>query len=432
MDYFRIEGGHPLAGEIAPMGNKNSALPLLAASVLTDEPLTIGNVPDIGDVRTKLEALDSMGIEGRLEDDVCRMHASGVLGDGPDPELSSRIRTAVLLAGPMLARFGRAKVYRPGGDRIGRRRLDTHLLALQALGTEVEIEADHYVLSVPRGPGGRRLKGCDLFLDEMSVTGTEQAVFGAVLADGVTRISNAAMEPHVQDVCLCLNAMGANISGIGTHDLVIEGVDALHGAHFDIGPDYMEVGSLIGLAAATGSGIRLLGARPKDHRMTRIMYGRLGISWDDDGDDIVVPADQELTVMPDFDGAVPKIDDMPWPGFPPDLISIALVVATQSQGTVLIHQKMFDRRLVFVDRLIDMGAGIVLCDPHRALVMGPTPLHGERLVSPDIRAGMALVIAALCAHGSSTIHNVSQIDRGYERLEVRLGRLGARIERLDE
>ena len=426
MDYFRIEGAHPLAGDIAPMGNKNSALPLLAASVLTDDPLTIGNVPDIGDVRTKLALLASLGVDAGFENKACRLHAAGVRDERPDPALSSRIRTAVLLAGPMLARFGRVRIFRPGGDRIGRRRLDTHLLALQALGAEIDIEPDHYVL---RTSG---FKGCDLFLDEMSVTGTEQALLAAVLADGTTHISNAAMEPHVQDVCRCLNAMGAKITGIGTHDLVIQGVGALHGARFDIGPDYMEVGSLIGLAAATGSGIRLVGANPKDHRMTRIMYGRLGIAWDDDGDDIVVPANQDLTVMPDFDGAVPKIDDMPWPGFPPDLISIALVVATQSRGTVLIHQKMFDRRLVFVDRLIEMGAGIVLCDPHRALVMGPTPLRGERLVSPDIRAGMALVIAALCAEGASTIHNVDQIDRGYESLEVRLGELGARIERLSD
>ena len=426
MDYFRIEGGRALAGEISPMGNKNSALPLLAAAVLTDDTVTIGNVPDIGDVRTKLALLDSIGVDTVFEHSTCRLDATNVRDEQPDPTLSSRIRTAVLLAGPMLARFGQVKIFRAGGDRIGRRRLDTHLLALQALGAEIDLEPDHYALRT------RGFKGCDLFLDEMSVTGTEQAILAAVLADGVTRISNAAMEPHVQDVCRCLNAMGANISGIGTHDLGIEGVDSLHGAHFDIGPDYMEVGSLIGLAAATGSGLRLVDAGPKDHRMTRIMYGRLGISWEDDGDDIVVPACQDLRVMPDFDGTVPKIDDMPWPGFPPDLISIALVVATQSRGTVLIHQKMFDRRLVFVDRLIEMGAGIVLCDPHRALVMGPTRLRGEDMTSPDIRAGMALVIAALCAEGTSTIHNVSQIDRGYERLEVRLEALGARIERLTE
>ena len=426
MDYFRVEGGQPLSGTIVPMGNKNSALPLLAASVLSDETLTIGNVPDIGDVRTKMAVLDSIGVQAQMENNICQLNAAGVRDALPDASLSSRIRTAVLLAGPLLARFGRAQIGRPGGDRIGRRRLDTHLLALQAMGAVISTERDRYVLRT------KCLRGRDIFLDEMSVTGTEQAIFAAVLAEGVTTIANAAMEPHVQDVCHCLNAMGARIEGIGTHDLTIEGVSSLHGTRFDIGPDYMEVGSLIGLAAATGSNIRIVDAHPHEHRMTRIMYGRLGISWHDEGNDIVVPADQELVVMPDFDGAVPKIDDMPWPGFPPDLISIALVVATQSRGTVLIHQKMFDRRLVFVDRLIDMGAGIVVCDPHRALVIGATRLRGERLVSPDIRAGMALVIAALCADGESTIHNISQIDRGYERLEHRLQAIGANIERLED
>ena len=336
MDYFRIAGGRRLHGSIAPMGNKNSALPLLAASLLTDRPLAIGNVPDIGDVRTQLAVLRSIGVDAQLHNDVCTLNAADVRATAPDADLSSRIRTSVLLAGPLLARFGEAQIFRPGGDRIGRRRLDTHLLALQAMGAEVSAERDRYVLRA------KRLRGGDLFLDEMSVTGTEQAIFAAVLARGTTTISNAAMEPHVQDVCRCLNAMGARIEGIGTHDLAIEGVDRLHGARYRIGPDYMEVGSLIALAAATGSGIRIVGAHPHEHRMTRIMYGRLGIAWQDDGDDIVVPAQQQLAVMPDFDGAVPKIDDMPWPGFPPDLISIALVVATQSRGTVLIHQKMFD------------------------------------------------------------------------------------------
>ena len=426
MDYLRVQGGCGLSGTIAPMGNKNAALPLLAASVLTDEPLAIANVPDIGDVHSKLAVLRSIGVDVRFEGNTCTLGAASVRDAVPDAEHSSAIRTAVLLAGPLLARFGRAAIARPGGDRIGRRRLDTHLLALQALGAEIAVERDRYVLQAPR------LRGTDLFLDEMSVTGTEQAILAAVLAEGVTTVSNAAMEPHVQDVCHCLNAMGARIKGIGTHDLVIEGVASLHGANYRIGPDYMEVGSLIGLAAATRSSLRIAGAHPHEHRMTRIMYGRLGIGWEDDGEDIVVPGDQDLAVTPDFDGAVPKIDDMPWPGFPPDLISIALVVATQSTGTVLIHQKMFDRRLVFVDRLIDMGAGIVLCDPHRALVMGPARLRGERLVSPDIRAGMALVIAALCAEGESTIHNIGQIDRGYERLDARLRAIGAQVERLEE
>jgi UDP-N-acetylglucosamine 1-carboxyvinyltransferase len=274
-----------------------------------------------------------------------------------------------------------------------------------------------------------QLRGCDIFLDEMSVTGTEQAILAAVLADGTTTISNAASEPHVQDVCRCLNAMGARITGIGTNQLVIDGVTSLHDAEYAIGPDYMEVGSWIALAAATGSSLRIRDARPEEHRMTHVMFGRLGACFAADGADIVVPTDQELTVRTEFDGAMPKIDDMPWPGFPPDLVSIALVLATQARGTVLIHQKMFDRRLVFVDRLTEMGANIVLCDPHRAVVIGPSPLHAATLASPDIRAGMALVIAALVARGTSTIQNISQIDRGYEQLEVRLRSLGAAIER---
>ena len=426
MDYLRIQGGRRLGGTFVPMGNKNAALPLLAAAVLADEPLTIDNVPDIGDVHSKLALLRGIGVDACFSNNACTLAAAKVRDAAPDAAESAAIRTSVLLAAPLLARFGRAEIFRPGGDRIGRRRLDTHLLALKALGADIAVERDRYLLRASR------LRGADLFLDEMSVTGTEQAVLAAVLAEGTTTIANAAMEPHVQDVCRCLNAMGARIEGIGTHDLTIAGVPALHGARYRIGPDYMEVGSLIGLAAATGSGLRIVDAHPHEHRMTRIMYGRLGVGWQDDGGDILVPGGQKLAALPDFDGAVPKIDDMPWPGFPPDLISIALVLATQSAGTVLIHQKMFDRRLVFVDRLIDMGAGIVLCDPHRALVMGPTRLRGERLVSPDIRAGMALVIAALCAEGESTIHNIGQIDRGYERLDERLRGIGAGIERLEE
>ena len=427
MDYFWIEGGHRLSGDITPMGNKNAALPLLAASLLTDEAVHLSNIPDIGDVRTKLALLSKMGVVAQyLGNGHCSLMARGVGDREPNPELSQQIRTAVLLAGPLLARRGHATLVRPGGDRIGRRRLDTHLLALQALGAQIELAPDRITLRADR------LRGCDIFLDEMSVTGTEQAILAAVLAEGVTTLANAAMEPHVQDVCHCLNAMGAKIEGIGTHNLTIQGVSSLHGASYSIGPDYMEVGSLIGLAAATGSGLRICQARPHEHQMTRIMLGRLGVRWEVEGEDIVVPPDQELDVQTDFDGAVPKIDDMPWPGFPPDLISIALVVATQARGTVLIHQKMFDRRLVFVDRLIDMGAGIVLCDPHRAVIMGPAQLRGERLVSPDIRAGMALVIAALAAEGVSTIHNIGQIDRGYEQLETRLQHLGARIERREE
>jgi UDP-N-acetylglucosamine 1-carboxyvinyltransferase len=427
MEYFWVEGGHRLGGSITPIGNKNAALPLRAACLLTDETLHLHNVPGMGVVLTKLALRSRVGV-------VVQEHRTGqysltALGIGqqqPDVGLSRQIRTATLLAGPLLARRGHVVISRPGGDRIGRRRLDTHLLALQALGTDIAVHPDRFEL---RTDG---LRGCDIFLDERSVTGTEQAIFAAVLATGTTTLANVATEPHVQEVCHCLNAMGAKIAGVGTHNLTIEGVTSLRGATHHIGPDYMEVGSLIGLAAATGSELRIKQARPDQHRMTRIMFGRLGVTWEVEGDDIIVPPDQALTVQTDFDGGVPKIDDMPWPGFPPDLISIALVVATQAHGTVLIHQKMFDQRLVFADRLIDMGAGIVLCDPHRVVVMGPSRLHGQNLVSPDIRAGMALVIAALVADGVSTIHNVMQIDRGYERLERRLQKLGAHIERLSE
>jgi UDP-N-acetylglucosamine 1-carboxyvinyltransferase len=425
MESFVIEGGHRLSGAITPVGNKNAALPLLAASLLTSKPLRLKNVPDIGDVRTKMQLLERMGVAVQRggADGAVTLDASGIGDNEPDGELCQRIRTAPLLAGPLLARRGFATIGRPGGDRIGRRRLDTHFLALQALGATVEVRSDRFVLTADR------LRGCDIFLDEMSVTGTEQAILAAVLAEGTTTISNAASEPHVQDVCRCLNAMGARVTGIGTNRLVIEGITSLHEAEYAIGPDYMEVGSWIALAAATESALRIKNARPEEHRMTRVMFGRLGVCFEADGVDIIVPSDQDLVVRTEFDGAMPKIDDMPWPGFPPDLVSIALVLATQARGTVLIHQKMFDRRLVFVDRLTEMGANIVLCDPHRAVVIGPSRLHAATLASPDIRAGMALVIAALVAEGVSTIQNISQIDRGYEQLEVRLRSLGAAIER---
>lgn len=424
MEHFVIEGGYPLRGTITPVGNKNAALPLLAVALLTDEPLILHNVPDIGDVRTKLELIRRLGVETTpLGASSWKLQARTVGDRQPDEELSRRIRTAPLLAGPLLARRGYVTIPRPGGDRIGRRRLDTHFQALQALGAEIEIAADRYMLRC------RELVGADIFLDEMSVTGTEQAVIAATLARGTTIIRNAASEPHVQDVCRCLNAMGARISGIGSDTLVVEGVNALHGAEYTIGPDFMEVGSFIGLAAATRSAIRIKDARPEEHRITRITFNKLGVTWEVDGNDIVVPAEQALEIQDDLHGAIPKIDDRPWPGFPTDLMSIALVVATQARGTILIHEWMFENRLFFVDRLISMGARIVLCDPHRAVVVGPSQLHGEVLTSPDIRAGMALLIAALAAQGTSIIQNIGQIDRGYERIEERLRALGARIER---
>ncbi|MDY0002878.1 MAG: UDP-N-acetylglucosamine 1-carboxyvinyltransferase [Polyangia bacterium] len=424
MERFVIEGGHRLAGTIRAQGNKNAALPLLAASLLTKETLVLSNLPNILDVRTKLAMLEGLGVrvERRGGNEVA---LTAALERFPDPTaaLCRRIRTSVLVAGPLLARQGEVTLPRPGGDFIGRRRLDTHLLVLEALGARIEVTPTSYNLSTDG------LKGADIFLDEMSVTGTEQAVLAAVLADGTTTIANAASEPHVQDLCRCLNAMGARIQGIGTNFLEIRGVTSLGGATFEIGPDFMEVTSLIGLAAVTRSELRIARARPRDHRMTRIVMDRLGVAWRDDGDDIVVPAEQALRVREDLHGAIPKIDSSPWPGFNPDLISTAIVVATQAQGTVLIHEKMFESRLFFVDRLIAMGARIVLCDPHRAVVSGPAQLYGEPdgLPSPDIRAGMALLLAALCARGKSVIYNIGQIDRGYERIEERLVALGAQI-----
>ncbi|NJO84258.1 MAG: UDP-N-acetylglucosamine 1-carboxyvinyltransferase [Blastochloris sp.] len=429
MQRFVIEGGHRLSGTITPAGNKNAALPLLAAALLTDGRLVLNNLPDIGDVRIKLQLLEELGMAiERLSPTRYAFSAAGVQGGEPNTTLCRKIRTSVLLAGPMLARYGYIKLPRPGGDIIGRRRLDTHFLALQALGTSIEVTPTSYVLRA------EQLQGADIFLDEMSVTGTEQAVLAAVLAEGHTTIGNAASEPHVQDVCNCLNAMGARISGIGTNLLEIEGVPSLGSAEYAIGPDFMEVGSLIGLAVVTRSEVRIVNARPRDHRMARIAYGKMGVVWHDDGNDIVIPGEQELAVRDDVHGAIPKIDSAPWPGFPADLISTALVVATQARGTVLIHEKLFESRLYFVDRLIGMGARIVLCDPHRAVVVGPAQLYGEPegLPSPDIRAGMALVIAALCAKGTSVIYNIQQIDRGYERIAERLAALGARIERRED
>jgi UDP-N-acetylglucosamine 1-carboxyvinyltransferase len=427
VERFVIEGGRRLAGTITPAGNKNAALPLLAAALLTEQPVVLHNLPAIGDVITKLALLQKLGATVAQRDEhSCSITADHIGAIEPDAGLARKIRTSILLAGPLLARRGYVTLPRPGGDMIGRRRLDTHFLALRGLGASIEVTPSSYVLRADR------LRGADLFLDEMSVTATEQAVLGAVLAEGDTTICNAASEPHVQDLCHFLNQLGARIEGIGTNMLTIAGVAGLHGGEYTIGPDFMEVASFIGLAAVTGSTLRIANARPREHRMTRIAFGKLGVRWDDVGDDIVVPGDQNLHVQEDAHNAIPKIDSSPWPGFNPDLISIALVMATQARGTVLIHEKMFESRLFFVDRLIAMGAKIVLCDPHRAVVVGPSQLYGEPegLPSPDIRAGMALLIAALCARGRSVIYNIGQIDRGYERIELRLQALGAQIERV--
>lgn len=427
MDQFVIEGGQRLSGTITPAGNKNAALPVLAAALLTNQTLTLRNIPQIGDVVNKIALLERLGVQvTRLSDHDWSFCAAQVGAAQPDAALSRKIRTSILLAGPLLARRGFVTLPRPGGDAIGRRRLDTHFQALRELGASIEITPSAYVLQADR------LRGADILLDEMSVTGTEQAVMAAVLAEGTTVLHNAASEPHVQDLCRLLNTLGARIEGAGTNRLVIDGVTSLGGGEYTIGPDFMEVGSFIGLAAVTRSAIRIAGARPEEHRMTRLAFGRLGVNWSVDGADIVIPGDQELCVQHDAHNAIPKIDSMPWPGFNPDLISIALVIATQAEGTVLIHEKMFESRLFFVDRLIGMGARIVLCDPHRAVVVGPSQLYGEPegLPSPDIRAGMALLIAALCAKGRSVIHNIGQIDRGYERIDERLRSIGAQIERM--
>ena len=423
MEQFVIEGGIPLEGTVVPSGNKNAALPILAATLLTDQPVTLHNLPNIGDVQTMLTLLEDMGASVQRHDKhSVTVHAAEIRSTRPDPHLFSQIRGSLTLLGPMLARAGEIELTLPGGDRIGRRRIDTHLLALGALGAQAE-HNDRFSMHASR------LRGANIWLDEASVTGTENAIMAACLAQGETVIRHAASEPHVQELCHLLNCMGAHIEGVGSNVLRIQGCECLEGGEWTIGPDFMEVGSFIGLAAVTGGKILIKNAAPEHLGMIGIVFQRLGVHFEVRDQDIFVASDQPLTIVDDLGGAVPKIDDAPWPGFPTDLMSIALVIATQANGTVLIHEKMFDSRLYFVDRLIAMGARIVLCDPHRAVVVGPSPLNGETLFSPDIRAGMALLIAALCASGRSIIQNINQIDRGYERIETKLQALGARIER---
>lgn len=423
---YIIEGSFPIKGRIKSSGNKNAALPCLAATLLTDEEVVLKNLPDIEDVRVMVDILKDLGSSvkksGKHE---YRIKTSNIKKETISPELSQEIRASILFAGPLLARVGKVVMPPPGGDVIGRRRLDTHFLALKELGARIEIDGLITLQS-------NKLAGADIFLDEASVTATENAIMAAVLAEGSTIIQNAASEPHVQDLCRMLNNMGAKISGIGANILKIDGVKKLKGTKFTIGADFMEVGSLIGLAAVTRGELEIEDAAPDNLRMTKIAFGKLGIHWETDGQTIRIQPGQELKVLPDIGGMIPKIDDAPWPGFPPDLISIALVVATQVKGTILVYEKMFESRMFFVDKLIGMGAGIILCDPHRAVVSGPSRLRGAELVSPDVRAGMALVIAALCAEGRSDIHNVYQIERGYENLVHRLASLGANIKRVSE
>ena len=426
MSEYHIEGGFPIKGTIKVSGNKNAALPCIAASILTSEPVTLHNIPDIADTGVMLEILKALGASVKSAGkNSWTIHAKDIKQNDIPPELSKKIRASILFAGPLLARCGKAVMPPPGGDVIGRRRLDTHFLALTELGARVNIDGRFTFTA-------NKLAGTDLFLDEASVTATENALMAAVLAKGKTSITNAACEPHVQDVCRMLNSMGAKISGVGSNILTIEGVKELKGCEFRIGADFMEIGSFIGLAAATKGSIEIEGVKDCDLRPIKLSFGKLGIHWETDGDILRVPAAQEMQINTDLGGMIPKIDDAPWPGFPPDLTSIMTVVATQVKGTVLIHEKMFESRMFFVDKLIGMGARITLCDPHRAVVSGPCLLHGdEELSSPDVRAGMAIVIAALCARGNSIIRNVYQVERGYERLTERLKSLGAQIERVD-
>jgi UDP-N-acetylglucosamine 1-carboxyvinyltransferase len=423
---YLIEGSHPLKGKIRPSGNKNAALPCLAATLLSDEEVVLKNVPDIEDVEVMIEILKTLGSSvQRVAKHTYRFKTQNIKKCAIPLEMARQIRASILFAGPLLSRCGKVTLPPPGGDVIGRRRLDTHFLAFKELGARIEVDG---VFSLQ----ANKLVGTDLFLDEASVTATENAIMAAVLSEGTTVIQNAASEPHVQDLCHMLNSMGARVRGIGSNILQIEGVKRLGGTEYKISTDFMEVGSLIGLAAVTRSELEIEDAAPQFLRMTKIAFSRLGIHWETQGDTIRVPAGQELKVIPDIGGMIPKIDDAPWPGFPPDLISIALVTATQVEGTILVYEKMFESRMFFVDKLIGMGARIILCDPHRAVVSGPSRLKGAELVSPDVRAGMAMVIAALCAEGKSTIGNVYQIERGYENLSQRLMNLGAHIERISD
>jgi UDP-N-acetylglucosamine 1-carboxyvinyltransferase len=428
MEKFVIQGGVPLSGVITAAGNKNAALPIIAACLLTEEEVLLDNVPRIRDTEAQLALLERLGVEvSWVRDNSLRLCAAQVSEVAVDEELASRIRASFLLAGPLLARFGEARMPPPGGDFIGRRRLDAHLDAFRELGASVGGER-WIELSAP--PGG--LKACRIFMDEPSVMGTENALMAAALTPGPTTIKNAACEPHVQDLARLLSKMGAEVEGIGSNMMTVHGRESLGGAKHSVAPDHIEVASFMALAAATGGELRIRGADPEDLVTVRRQFRRLGLQSmiDEDTSDVLVPPEQNLRVQDDLGDAIPKIEDGPWPAFPADLTSIALALATQAEGTVLIFEKMFENRLFFVDKLVAMGARITLCDPHRAIVSGPSRLHGERLESPDIRAGMAMLIAALAAEGVSEIGNIRQIDRGYERIDERLRGLGAHIERV--
>ncbi len=418
---YVVEGGFPVKGSIKASGNKNAALPCIAASLLTSETVILRNIPEIEDVGVMLQILASFGATVEKTDaNTYKITAKQIDSYEVPAELSNKIRASILFAGPLVARTGKAVLSPPGGDVIGRRRLDTHFLALQELGVRIAVNGKFRF-------SANKLVSADIFLDEASVTATENAIMTAVFAEGETIITNAASEPHVQDLCRMLNSMGADIRGIGSNILTIHGVEGLHGCDFTIGSDFMEIGSYIGLAAATKGSISISGVNAREMRPVKIAFAKLGITWNITDDVLVVSPGQQMRVNTDLGGMIPKIDSSPWPGFPPALTSIMTVVATQVEGTVLIHEKMFESRMFFVDKLIGMGARITLCDPHRAVVSGPSNLHGSELTSPDVRAGMAMVIAAMTAHGESVIRNVYQVERGYEHLTERLQSLGGHI-----
>jgi len=423
---YIVEGGHRLKGAIEPSGNKNAALPIMAAALLTEHPVTLDNIPRIRDTETLVELIRSVGASAEWRGrNRLAIHARSIRAADLNPELCARIRASILLAGPLLARCGEVTLPPPGGDVIGRRRLDTHVLAFEQLGVNVAA-SERLVFRCPQ------LKGADVFLDEPSVTATENALIAAVAAHGTTYLRNAASEPHVQDLAHFLTALGARIEGIGTNTMTVHGPAALGPASYSVQPDHIEVGSLIGLAAVTRSPLRIVRAGIEHLRSIRMGFERLGIVSEVAGDDLVVASGQTLKIRDDFGGHVPKLEDQPWPAFPADLMSIAIVTATQCDGVILMFEKMFESRMFFVDKLISMGARIVLCDPHRVIVAGPSRLRGASMISPDIRAGMAMLLAAVCAEGTSTINNADQIERGYERIDERLNALGARITRVPD
>ena len=429
MEKLIIGGGYPLNGEIIPSGNKNAALPLLAACLLTDEPVLLRNLPEIKDVATMRLLLESLGVQIENKGNhTWQIWAKEVREADLDPDICRKIRASILLAGPMVARTGVLHLPPPGGDVIGRRRVDSHILAIKALGANAEYDRSQKVFEFT----ARKLTGADILMDEASVTATENAIMAAVTASGETILRNAASEPHIQELCHFLNKLGGRIENIGSNTLHITGVAKLNGGEYTIGPDYLEVVRYIGAAVVTHGSIRIREAAPQHLDMIAFVFNRLGVDWRVEGPDIVVPEDQELTIEPDLGGAIPEISVMPWPAFPTDLMSIAIVVATQSRGSILFHDWMYPSRMFFIDKLVNMGAQIVLCDPHRSIVQGPTKLYAETMESPDIRAGMAMVLAALAANGQSEIRNVGQIDRGYEDIDKKLRALGARVERLRE